>query len=170
MQDEVIVRLVEEGDAEDLWENVFSLNTLSEVKERIAGNLRAYAAEERIPLVAEVEGHVIATTLVKFDPHPFRAHLCSLWDVVVNPAFQRRGICRRLIEEGKKRAAGKGKSMMLVSAWVSDSAGSTAATVYRRLGFIKYGRLPGGIIREEGAFDEVMFYMPLTDGEKPPPA
>lgn len=163
MQDRVIIRIVQEGDAEDLWENIFSRNTLNEVKDRIANYLQVYAAEKTVPLVAEVDGHVIGVMCVTFDQHPLGAHRCSLGDVVVNPGFQRMGIARRLFEECKVRAVAKGRSMITVS----TRGGTTAETVYHKLGFIEYGRLPNGIIERppfwetECAYDEVMLYTML---------
>lgn len=164
MQERVIIRIVQEKDAEELWENIFSRDTVNEVKDRIAMYLQAYAAEKKVPLVAEVDGHVIGFMSVAFDDHPLRAHSCTLYDVVVNPGFQRMGISRRLFEEVKTLAAGKGKSMMLVSA----RGRTTAETVYRKLGFIEYGRLPNGLIEpwgEQDVYDEVMFYLPLAEGK-----
>jgi len=186
MQDRVAIRIVQETDAEDLWENIFSQNTLAEVKWRVTSSyLQEYAAGVGVPLVAEVDGHVVGNIYMTFIEHPLRAHICELWDLVVNPGFQRMGIARRLLEEcktlavnvGKTKsvasvrgatteecktiAANTGKSMMLTSA----RGGTTAETVYRKLGFIEYGRLPNGLIEpwgEQCAFDEVLFYMPLT--------
>ena len=186
MQDRVIIRVVQETDAEDLWENIFSQNTLAEVKWRVTSSyLQEYAAGVGVPLVAEVDGHVVGNIYMTFIEHPLRAHICELWDLVVNPGFQRMGIARRLLEEcktlavnaGKSKtlagvrgatteecktiAASTGKSMMLTGA----RAGTAAETVYRKLGFIEYGRLPNGLIEpwgEQCAYDEVLFYMPLT--------
>ncbi|MHB9133686.1 MAG: GNAT family N-acetyltransferase [Armatimonadota bacterium] len=107
----------------------------------------------------EVDGHVIGVTYLAFDEHPLRAHICTLLDLVVNPGFQRMGIARRLPEACKTRATDKGKGMICVS----TRGGTTAETVYRKLGFIEYGRLPNGIIGELDAYDEVMFYTLLTE-------
>jgi GNAT superfamily N-acetyltransferase len=160
MQGKVIVRIMQETDADDLWENIYSRNTPNEVRERIASYLQAYAEEKAVPLVAEVDRHVIGTTYIKFEEHPFRAHICTLFDVVVNPVFHRMGIARRLIEECKVRAVQHGKSMICIVA----RGGTTAETVCPKLGFIEYGRLPHGLIESWGnhdVYDEVMFYMPL---------
>ncbi len=47
----------------------------------------------------------------------------------------------------------------------SCRAGTTAETVYRRLGFAEYGRLPGGIKEAWGrVFDEVLLYKVLAQG------
>jgi len=165
MQDRVVIRIVQDTDAESLWENIYSRNTPHEVKDRIARYLRAYTAGQAVPLVAEVDGHVIGTTYMTFNEHPMRAHLCSLFDVVVNPAFQRMGIARRLVDECKTRAAGHGKSLITVAA----RGGTIPETVYRKLGFLEYGRLPNGFLEQppcfeaERAYDEVMFYLPLPE-------
>ena len=107
MQDRVVIRVVREEDADDLWANIFSRNTLGEVKARIDANLQAYAGGKSVHLVAEVDGHVIGNMLIKFVEHPLGAHICELFDDVVNPLFQRMGIARRLLDECKKRAAEK---------------------------------------------------------------
>jgi AraC-like DNA-binding protein/predicted N-acetyltransferase YhbS len=162
MQERVIIRIMHEADADDLWENVFSANTPNEVKKRIAKCQKAYAEGMAIPLVAEVDGHVIATTYVKFEKNSLHEHIGTLFDVVVHPTFQRMGIARRLLEESKKLAAEKGKTMLCVSC----IGGNDSETVYRKLGFIEYGRLPSGLVFPWGnydTYDEVMFYMPVTD-------
>lgn len=189
MQDRVAIRIVQEADAEDLWENIFSQNTLAEVKRRVTSlYLKAYAAGVGVPLVAEVDGHVVGITSMTFIEHPLKAHICTLGDIVVNPGFQRMGIARRLVDECKRLAVdvGKTKSVASVRGATTDEcrtlaantgksimltgarAGTAAETVYRKLGFIEYGRLPNGLIErppfheDERAYDEVFFYMPLT--------
>ena len=164
LQDKLTVRLIQGSDAEELRENIYSQNSLEEVRERVASFLQAYADEEAVPLVAEVDGHVVGVIHIAFNAHPLKAHTCTLSDVVVNPEFQRKGIARRLFEESKRLASMKGKSMMLVSC----RGGPPAETVYRRLGFIEYGRLPNGIVEpwgENKAFDEVLFYLVLDGVE-----
>jgi AraC-like DNA-binding protein/predicted N-acetyltransferase YhbS len=164
MQDRLIIRVVQEADAGDLWENIYSQNTPNEVKDRIALYLQAYAEEKAVPLVAEVEGHVIGVTHIAFDEHPLRAHICTLHDVVVNPAFHGMGIARRLIEECRTRAVEKGKRMICVSC----RGGTAAETVYGKLGFTECGRLPNGLIEpwgEHDAYDEVFLYMQLSEIE-----
>lgn len=168
MEDRVIVRIVQEDDAEDLWENIFSRDTLNEVRNRVTSlYLKEHALGKAIPLVAEVDGHVIGVIYMAFAQHPLETHICTLGDVVVNPGFQRMGIAHRLIEECKKYAVKKGKSMMKVS----TRGGTTAETVYGKLGFIEYGRLPYGIMEQPPfwdkicAFDEVLLYMPLAECE-----
>ncbi|HEY3416993.1 MAG TPA: GNAT family N-acetyltransferase [Armatimonadota bacterium] len=167
MQYRMVIRVVCEDDAESLWENIFSRNTLNEVKERISGNLRASAAGQMTHLVAEVDGHIVGNMLVTFDAHPLHAHRCSLYDVVVNPAFQRMGIARRLLEACQQQAVEKGKSLIIVN----TRGDTTAETVYRKLGFIEYGRLPNGFVEQPPfwdnrcAYDEVLFYLPLTENQ-----
>ena len=164
MQEKLIIRVVQEADAGDLWENIYSQNTPNEVKDRIALYLQAYATEKSVPLVAEVEGHVIGVTYMAFDEHPLSAHICTLYDVVVNPAFHGMGVARRLIEECKTRAVEKGKRMICVSC----RGGTAAETVYGKLGFTVYGRLPNGVIEpwgEHDAYDDVFFYMQLSESK-----
>jgi len=59
-----------------------------------------------------------------------------------------------------------------ISITSSTRGGTTAETVYRKLGFIEYGRLPNGIVEEPPfwekryAYDEVLFYLPLNEASK----
>ena len=45
---------------------------------------------------------------------------------------------------------------------ISCRGGTPAEGAYRGLGFVEWGRLPGGLVEEDGtAFDEVHSYLPL---------
>lgn len=153
----VVIRVVKQSDAKDLWENIFSRNTPAEVEERIVGNLERMKTGEYIHFVAEVDGVVIGNMLFERDAHPLGRHKCSLFDVVVNPAFQRMGIAKRLFEKCKEHAKELGLKLITVHA----RGGTAAEEVYKRLGFIEAGRIPGGIIETWGSndtFDDVFLY------------
>lgn len=153
----VVIRPVKQNDAKELWENIFSRNTPAEVEERIAGNLERMKNGEYIHYVAEVEGAVIGNMLFIRDAHPLGRHKCTIGDVVVNPAFQRRGIAKRLLEKCKEHARKLGLKLITVNV----RGGTIAEEVYKKLGFVEAGRIPEGIIETWGsndAFDEVVLY------------
>lgn len=57
---------------------------------------------------------------------------------------------------------------LLNSAMAAWRGGTPVETVYRKLGFIEYGRLPNGLIEswgEHDVYDEVFFYMRLDEGK-----
>jgi GNAT superfamily N-acetyltransferase len=84
--------------------------------------------------------------------------------VVVTPAWQRRGVARRLIVAARERAAALGLRLLELAC----RGGEPAETAFRRLGFREYGRLPGGFVQPDGqVFDHVLLSMPVPAA--PPP-
>jgi GNAT superfamily N-acetyltransferase len=160
VSDNIIIRPVRPEDAEQLRENVFSANTLQEVKERIADSIMAAEKETQVLLVAEVDGVVVGTGTFVRQTHPFYAHRAEVGGLVVHPHYQRRGIARRIVEQIKEHAASMGLEILEVSC----RGGTPAEEVYRRLGFVEWGRLPRGIVEprdEPKVYDQVHFYMPI---------
>jgi GNAT superfamily N-acetyltransferase len=143
-----------------LRENCFSANTLDQVEGRIEDRLSASEAGTGILLVAEVDGLVVGTGTVTRNAHPLRAHRGEVGGLVVHPAYQRRGIARRIVEEIAARATSMGVQILEIGC----RGGTPAEEVYPRLGFVECGRLPRGLLEPGGegrAYDEVSFYMPL---------
>lgn len=155
----VVVRVVRPEDAAMLQRNCFIRNTIEEMAAQIDENLQGYAAGEVLPLVAEVDGAVVGSAMLRRKIHPLWRHRAELLGMVVCGVYQRRGIARRLIKALRDHAAQMG-----VTIFETDVRGGTPAEeVYRRVGFQEYGRLPGGIVEpwgECGIYDEVLFWMP----------
>lgn len=157
----ILIRPVRPTDAPQLREHCFSANTLAEVEARIAGAIEAHAAGAQILLVAEVDDTVVGTGTLIRSTHSLRAHRGELAALVVHPHFQQRGIARRIVEAICEHAASLGIEILEVSC----RGGTPAESVYPRLGFVEYGRLPRGIVEPYGerrAYDEVFFYMPVS--------
>lgn len=156
----VVIRLVEQKDAEHLLENCFSMSTLERTQERIARNLKAFVEGKAVQLVAEIMGEVVGTVMVMRKAHPMEAHRAEVFDLVVHPDYQRRGIARRLVGACKPYAVQMNAEILEVSCF----GGTAAETVYRHLGFIEWGRLPRGFIEpwgEHRVYDAVYFYQSL---------
>lgn len=157
---EFIIRPVRPEDAKDLRENCFSANTLAEVQERIAGSIQAAKEGTQVLLVAEVDGVVVGTGAFVRNTHPLYAHRAEVGSLVVHPDYQRRGIARRIVEQIAEAAVTMGLEILEVS----TRGGTPAEEVYRRLGFIEWGRLPRGLVEpwgEHKVYDSVHFYRPL---------
>ncbi len=78
---------------------------------------------------------------------------------MVDHRYWRRGIARGLFAELSAHAAAMGIELLATSC----RGGTPAETVYHRLGFTEYGRLPRGMKEASGkVFDEVLLYKPLT--------
>ena len=154
MNDDMItIRPVEREDAADLLENCFSMSTLEGVQKRIENTIQMLEEGTGVRFVAEVDGVVVGTVMLKRNSHPLYAHRAEVFDIVVCGYYQRRGI-----------AASMGVEILEIGV----RGGTPAEEVYRRLGFIEYARLPEGI-KEPGdggnIFDEIRFYQPVERAE-----
>ena len=155
----ITIRKMEEDDAKSLWENIFSANTPEEVKLRVQSNIAKMETGNCAALVAVTDGHVIGTVLVEKSQHILSSNRCMFSDVVVNPAFQRLGLGKRLCEEGFVCARQMGCDYV-----VTYCRGNSTEHFYKAIGMEQCGRIPGGIREPWGAgntYDELIFYKQL---------
>lgn len=157
IMENLCIRKVRQTDCKEIWENVFSRNTPKEVEERISSSLQKMKIETQIQLVAVVDGIVVGTMVLAKEQHPFSQHIAKLYDVIVNPTFQRMGIAKELFKESQKYAVKYGITIIRV-----ECRGKTSAEeFYKKIGFIEAGRIPNAIIENYGekrSYDEVMLY------------
>ena len=156
---EIEIRKMMLSDAKSLWENIFSGNTPEEVKERVRKNIADMDAGNCIALVASVDENIIGTALIKKSQHILSSNRCELWDVVVNPLFQKQGIGTRLCQECFRYAKQIGCDYVLTSCRNNGTERFDQA-----LGMEECGRIPGGILEPWGdkkVFDELIFYKRL---------
>lgn len=157
----VTFRLITPEDAEQLQANCMPRATVEGIRGWIPETLRAAEAGEKVPLVAFADGEVRGTATLAREPHHLRRHIADITGVVVDHRYWRRGIARGLFAELSAHAAAMGIELLATSC----RGGTTAETVYRRLGFAEYGRLPHGIKEASGKiFDEVFLFKPLVPG------
>ncbi len=157
---DVVIRAVRADDAAQLRDNCFSANTLEEVQEHIAQNLKAATEGKSVQLVAVVDGVPIGIVTLERRSHPLKAHRAEMIGLVVDPRYQRQGIARMLVAECRTRASQMGIQVLETSC----RAGQPPEQVFRQLGFLEYGRLPRGLVEVSGdnkLFDEVYFYQLL---------
>ncbi|HNT73838.1 MAG TPA: GNAT family N-acetyltransferase [Anaerolineae bacterium] len=160
MSEGLCIRPATLDDVAPLLENCFSMNTVEQIQELVEKNLRIFEEGKGVQLVATVDGVAIAALTLMRREHPLEAHRAELTGLVVHPDYQRQGIARRLVEESKTYARDMGTEILEVSC----RGGEVAETVYRRLGFIEWGRLPRGLVEPWGeykVYDVVHFYQPL---------
>jgi ribosomal protein S18 acetylase RimI-like enzyme len=159
-RNDIVIRPVQLSDAVQVRDNCFSMNTLEQVQSQIERTRQLFERGEGVQLVAEVGGVVVGTATLRRNTHPLHAHHAELESIVVHGGYQRQGIAHCLVDECRGRA----KAMGIRILEVSSRGGEPAEQVYRRLGFIEYGRLPQGIVELWGdhkVFDLVYFYQPL---------
>ncbi len=157
----IVVRLVEQRDAVELWQNCFPMNTLEGTQSLIAANLQGFSQGTGVMLVAEVDGKVVGTVTLQRNPHRLRRHRAVVGGLVVHRPYEGQGIARRLMEECERNA----RSLDIQILELTCRGGEPAEQVYRRLGFHEFGRLPRGLVEPAGKqdiFDEVYFYRMIT--------
>lgn len=154
--DEIKIRKMEMKDVNSLWENIFSGNTPEEVKSRVQKNMREMAAGNCVALVAVLDTQVIGTVLVTKSQHLLTSHRGEFHDVVVNPAFQRQGLGKRLCQEGFAYARELGCDHV-----ISTCRSDGTEQFDRAIGMELCGRIPNGYREPWGdrtEYDELIFY------------
>lgn len=113
MKDEtVIIRKIEINDVNDMWENVFSRNTPTEIKERIQRDLEGYEEKTQFHVVLEVDGTVVGTLgLTRSNKYSFYA---NLGDFVIHPDYQGKGYARKMIDKVKELVKDTNISMLQI--------------------------------------------------------
>ena len=102
--------------------------------------------------VAEVDGRVVARLSLARDPHPASRHVADL-GLMVDAAYRRRGIGRRLLEEavGWARTSGVLKLELHVFPW-----NEPALNLYDAFGFEREGYRKGHYSRDGGYLDAIL--------------
>lgn len=158
---EIQIRKMEIGDSESLRENIFSGNMLEEVKERVEKNISEMDSGNCVALVAVADANVIGTVLVKKSQHILTSQRAELADVVVNPAFQKQGLGKRLCKESFIYAKQMGCDHI-----IATCRNDGAELFYSAIGMEQCGKIPAGIIEpwgERKQYDEIIFYKRLAD-------
>ena len=157
--EEIEIRKMSAEDAKSLWENIFSANTPEEVNQRVQTTVEKMENRQRIALVAVANGQVVGTALVEKSQYVLYPNRGDLMDVVVNPAFQRQGLGKRLCLEAFAYAREMGCD------YVISTCRSDGTELFdMALGMEQCGRVPGGIKEpwDDGkVYDEVIFYKKL---------
>src|SRR5438067_816866 len=94
----VIIRPVEQIDACQLRQNCFPMNTLEEMESLIAANIRAFAEDTTVMLVAETDGKIVGSITLQRRLHRLCKHRAEVGGLVIHSPYQGRGIARWLIE------------------------------------------------------------------------
>jgi predicted N-acetyltransferase YhbS len=162
--DEITIRLVELGDVPSLRRNCLSGWPLEALRLEVARNVAKAAAGDGFHFVAVAAGEVVGTACLEPATHRLQRHRAQVTGVVVTPAWQRRGVARRLIGAARERAAALGLRLLELAC----RGGEPAETAFRRLSFREYGRVPGGFVQPDGrVFDHVLLSLSVPAG--PPP-
>ena len=123
----------------------------------VEASLRGALENRYVHLVADDAGTVVGT--IELGAQGGRArHRGELFRFVVSEDHRGKGIARGLLEA--IRVAAQKMDIDMIDA--AARAGTQAEDAYRKLGFVEFGRLPGGLVMDpEEVYDLVYFYLPV---------
>jgi ribosomal protein S18 acetylase RimI-like enzyme len=93
----------------------------------------------RLLLVARMGEDLAGTVQLDLDTPPNQAHRAEVSKLLVHPDFRRRGIARRLMQAVEAEALVAGRTLLTLDTRTGDSA----EPLYRSLGFVAAGTIPG---------------------------
>lgn len=120
--------------------------------------LPSLAAGEKVLLVGDDGDRLVGTVMLMFAPQPNAPHRAEIGKMLVLSTLRRQGLGRRLLAEAEGLALQAGRTLLLLD----TESGSAGESLYRRCGWIEYGRVPGHALRVDGQPAETtMFYKRL---------
>lgn len=90
-------------------------------------------------LVARVAGRVVGTVQLDCDTPANQPHRAEVRKLLVHPAARRGGIARALMAAVEADAAQRGRTLLTLD----TRSGDHAEPLYRSLGYVEAGRIPG---------------------------
>ncbi len=101
--------------------------------------LPAVVARTRRVLVARLEDRIVGTVQVDLAVPPNQLHRAEITKLLVHPSARRRGIARALMLAVEEIARAEARTLLTLDTWT----GSHAEALYRSLGFVVAGVIPG---------------------------
>jgi GNAT superfamily N-acetyltransferase len=94
--------------------------------------------QELTVLAAEHDGRIVGSVQLDCDTPPNQVHRADIKKLLVHPAFQRRGIGRRLMKEAEAVARGLRRTLLTLD----TRSGDKGEPLYLSVGFIAAGTIP----------------------------
>ncbi len=109
----------------------------------------------RVLLVAWLDGVLVGSVQLDLATPPNQPHRTELQKLLVLPHVRRRGVARALMLAADAEAVNEGRTLMTLDTRADDAA----EPLYRSLGWIEAGRIPGYALNPDGtAHATVLFY------------
>jgi GNAT superfamily N-acetyltransferase len=158
---EITIRPVTEADVESLEHNCFPRSGIDRVRAMVVANTKD---KRVVHLVAQSDGDIVGTIELVSGRGRRDKHRGELRRFVVAEGHRGKGVARALLDAARKEAAKLGIETLDASA----RAGTPAEEIFRKLGFVEFGRLEGGLVMpfdEEEVYDLIYFYLPVDPEE-----
>lgn len=110
------------------------------------GALDSHARGERVLFTAEQDGRVDGTVQLIFAPQENQVFRADISKMLVHRRARRQGLGERLMRAAEDEARARGKLLLTLD----TEAGSDGERLYARLGWQKFGTVPGFALNAEG--------------------
>lgn len=114
---------------------------------------RDVATGQKVLLAGWVAGVLVGTVTLAFAWPQNQQHRAEVTKLLVHPAGRRHGLARRLMARLEVEARQAGRTLLTLD----TRAGDKAEPLYRSMGWIEYGRIPGYAVQADGTFEETLF-------------
>jgi GNAT superfamily N-acetyltransferase len=123
------------------------------------GALSSHARGERVIFVAEDAGRVLGSVQLMFPGQENQAHRADIGKLLVHTAARRQGFGAALMQAAEAEAKRLGRTLLVLD----TEAGSSGDRLYERLGWTRFGVVPGYAMMADGsrAADCAFFYKAL---------
>lgn len=111
-------------------------------------------AGSKVLLVAEHEGRAAGTVILQLLWQPNQPHRAEVAKLLVHSRARRQGLARRLMARLEDEARMRGRTLLLLD----TVSGAAAEALYRSMGWIELGRVPGFALSPYGALDDTTFF------------
>lgn len=124
-----------------------------------SGALASHARGERVIFVAEEAGRVLGSVQLMFAGQENQAHRADIGKLLVHTNARRQGLGAALMHAAETEAKRLGRMLLVLD----TEAGSSGDRLYERLGWTRFGVVPGYAMMADGsrAADCAFFYKAL---------
>ena len=123
------------------------------------GALASHARGERQILTAEADGRIEGTVQLVLAPQENQPHRADVAKMLVHRRARRQGLGAALLQAAEAEARRLGRTLLTLD----TEAGSDGERLYARMGWIRFGQVPGYAICADGSQREAatFFYRTL---------
>jgi GNAT superfamily N-acetyltransferase len=114
---------------------------------------RDIAGGHKVLLAGWVGGVLAGTVTLAFAWPQNQQHRAEVVKLLVHPGGRRHGLARLLMARLETEALRAGRTLLTLD----TRAGDKAEHLYRSMGWIEYGRIPGYAVQANGSFEETLF-------------
>ena len=120
---------------------------------------RDVAAGSKMLLGGWAGGVLAGTVTLALASPQNQQHRADVAKLLVHPSGRRHGLARRLMARLELEAANLGRTLLTLD----TRSGDRAEGLYRSMGWVELGRIPGHALAKDGTYDETLFMWKRID-------